>query len=102
MVAYLSKQVGNRLFRSPLAGIPGPWLAKITILYKEFYAARGLLPLFLKRLHDEYGPVVQIGPNHVSCITKESTDLIYKTYAFEKGSFYRAFGYGGTNIFSAM
>ncbi|KAI0242290.1 hypothetical protein L0F63_002564 [Massospora cicadina] len=82
------------------AGIPGPWLAKVTSVYAQYYIFRGIHHTFLKQLHDQYGPIVQFTPYQVSVITKHSADKLYNTYKFKKSAFYRTFGFGGNTIFS--
>ncbi|KAI0219358.1 hypothetical protein L0F63_000674 [Massospora cicadina] len=101
-VTLAALNVGYRLFGSKLAraGVPGPWQAKVTSVYAQYYISRGMLHTFLKQLHDQYGPIVQFTPNQVSVITKNSADRIYNTYTFKKSAFYRSFDYGGDNIFS--
>ncbi|KAI0242289.1 hypothetical protein L0F63_002563 [Massospora cicadina] len=82
------------------AGVPGPWLAKVTSVYAQYYIFRGIHHTFLKQLHDQYGPIVQFTPNQVSVITKHSVDKLYNTYTFKRSAFYRTFGFGGNNFFS--
>ncbi|KAJ9067120.1 hypothetical protein DSO57_1003033 [Entomophthora muscae] len=69
-------------------------------MYAQYYISKGQLHTFLKDLHDQYGPIVQFTPNQVSVISKQSADKLYNTYTFKKSPFYRAFDYGGDNIFS--
>ncbi|KAJ7717068.1 cytochrome P450 [Mycena maculata] len=50
----------------PLAKYPGPRVCKISKLWLVFISSRGKLHLYVKGLHDKYGPVVRIGPNELS------------------------------------
>ncbi|KAI0882395.1 cytochrome P450 [Annulohypoxylon maeteangense] len=53
-------------FFSPLARIPGPFVAKITWLYYPFISRRGRIHRELVDLHKTYGTVVRISPNALS------------------------------------
>ncbi|KAJ9067114.1 hypothetical protein DSO57_1003027 [Entomophthora muscae] len=88
------------MYGSALATIPSPWLCKVTSLYAQYYIYKGQLHTFLKDLHDQYGPIVHFTPNQVSVISEQSVNKLYKTYKFKKSAFYKAFEYGGDNIFS--
>ena len=60
--------VFNRVFLSPLAAFPGPWLAAATYGYEFYfdiwpYTFRYMWKI--KALHDKYGPIVRINPTHL-------------------------------------
>ncbi|KAF1950205.1 cytochrome P450 [Byssothecium circinans] len=65
----------RRLRLHPLASIPGPKLAAISTLYELYYdlVAGGRLPWKLKALHEQYGPIVRLGPNEVHINDPEFT-----------------------------
>lgn len=50
----------------PLAGYPGPFLAKITRLWALHKTIQGKAHLQYYDLHKKYGDVVRTGPNHLS------------------------------------
>ncbi|KAJ7865617.1 cytochrome P450 [Mycena olivaceomarginata] len=50
----------------PLSKYPGPIACKISKLWLAFIASRGKLHIYVKELHDAYGPVIRIGPNELS------------------------------------
>ncbi|KAJ7090898.1 cytochrome P450 [Mycena belliarum] len=50
----------------PLWKYPGPVACKISKLWLTFISSQGKLHLYVKQLHDQYGPVVRIGPNEIS------------------------------------
>ncbi|KAI9035492.1 Cytochrome P450 [Aspergillus affinis] len=59
-----------RLHLSPLAQFPGPKLAALSSWYEAYYdlinkGHGGQLVFQIKRLHERYGPLVQVGPNEV-------------------------------------
>lgn len=50
----------------PLHAFPGPLLASFTNLWEIGQIANGQLEYELLRLHQKYGKIVRIGPNHLS------------------------------------
>ncbi|KAJ7174134.1 cytochrome P450 [Mycena crocata] len=50
----------------PLAKYPGPLACKISKLWLTYVSSRGKLHVYVKELHDKYGPVVRLGPNEIS------------------------------------
>ena len=50
---------------SPLARIPGPFLAKVTNWHRAWYSFQGQSHRDVIALHRKYGPVVRIAPNHL-------------------------------------
>ncbi|KAJ7865599.1 cytochrome P450 [Mycena olivaceomarginata] len=50
----------------PLSKYPGPIACRISKLWLTFIASRGKLHIYVKELHDAYGPVIRIGPNELS------------------------------------
>ena len=64
-------------YRRGLKQLPGPFLASISPLDRILTAASG--QQFKRHLeyHDKYGPVVRVGPNHVSF---SNSDLIPQVY----------------------
>ncbi|KAF6758505.1 hypothetical protein DFP72DRAFT_762583, partial [Ephemerocybe angulata] len=59
--------VVSRLVLHPLVHIPGPKLAALTDWYVTYYDLwkNGKMVDQLSLLHEQYGPVVRIGPNKV-------------------------------------
>ncbi|KAJ7086454.1 cytochrome P450 [Mycena belliarum] len=49
-----------------LAKYPGPLACKISKLWLLRVASQGKLHLYVKSLHDKYGPIVRVGPNELS------------------------------------
>jgi hypothetical protein len=52
---YISLVVLYRLTLHPLAGYPGPFLAKITDIYLAYHAWKGDRHLEFYRCHEKYG-----------------------------------------------
>lgn len=67
-----------RLFYSPLRRYPGPLFHAISWLPLLYHRQiTGQWPYRLKRLHDQYGDIVRIAPDEISCIYPEAWDDIY-------------------------
>lgn len=65
-----------RLFLNPLNKIPGPYFTRLT---KFAFCVKNLKldsHHVLKRLHDQYGPFLRIGPNDISVIDADGTQVI--------------------------
>lgn len=65
--------------RSPVSKLPGPIhniFTSLWLKYKEFSRQRRL---YIHKLHQEYGPVVRLGPNEVSFATADAVREIYQS-----------------------
>ncbi|KAI0189470.1 cytochrome P450 [Astrocystis sublimbata] len=78
-VGWLSYLLLWRCLLSPLANIPGPKLAALTYWYECFYdiVKPAQYAFKIKALHEQYGPVVRIGPNDISISDPKFVDVIY-------------------------
>lgn len=74
---------------SPLAQIPGPRLSALTSWWLVYHSRLLHRSEAVKKLHDQYGPVVRIAPNQVSFSDPTALKVIYgHRPVFEKGPFY--------------
>ncbi|KAK3897406.1 cytochrome P450 [Staphylotrichum tortipilum] len=90
------------VFFHPLAGIPGPFWAKVTDLWHARQMATGVRHKLLYRLHQKYGPLVRLGPNTVSVDTVEGLNKIFSATApIDKSPFYQSFTPGFKSSFSS-
>ena len=64
--------------------IPGPFLAGLTSLWKWDVVRREKMIWVNTELHEKYGPLVRIGPNHVSASSPESIQVIHRAKGFTK------------------
>ncbi|KAK3294499.1 cytochrome P450 [Chaetomium fimeti] len=64
---------------SPLRKYPGPFLAGFTNLWRVAQVQSGSYHLRMKKLHEQYGPVVRIGPNLLDLDYPELIKTIYTT-----------------------
>jgi cytochrome P450 len=81
------------LLLAPLRHLPGPFITRFTKLWffhRVYYGSQ--LNWDTLRLHQKYGKVVRLGPNHVSVSDAEDVQNIYNGHpAFEKSKWYDAF-----------
>ncbi|KAL3426837.1 benzoate 4-monooxygenase cytochrome p450 [Phlyctema vagabunda] len=74
---------------SPLKDVPGPFLAKFTNLWRLYNTYGGRPELRHRLLHEQYGPVIRLGPNCVSLADPKLIKTIYDTRGeFLKTDFY--------------
>ncbi|KAF7195672.1 Cytochrome P450 monooxygenase [Pseudocercospora fuligena] len=68
-----------RLLLSPLAKVPGPKLAAFSWLYEAFYDVwhKGQYVFKIKKLHEQYGPIIRPVPDEVHINDPDYLDTIY-------------------------
>jgi cytochrome P450 len=79
--------IGNAIYLAvfhPLADLPGPKLLGITRIPYWLATIRGEDVRWMKKLHDEYGPIVRFGPTDVSYITAEAWKDVQSSKTQEK------------------
>jgi hypothetical protein len=74
---FLILRLLNNKFRRGLNSIPGPTLAAYTSLWRLVAVWNGHAHLTHIRLHEQHGPLVRIGPNHVSVSDPAAIPIIY-------------------------
>ncbi|KAK4547084.1 hypothetical protein LTR36_001305 [Oleoguttula mirabilis] len=99
---FLVWYVVESLYIDPKSKIPGPKSYALTgwrLAYDDWQATRTRT---IHRLHQQYGPVVRIGPNEVHFNSLAALRKIYGAGSgFERTSFYRMFEvYGRQNLFT--
>lgn len=62
----------------PLASVPGPFWASISRLWYMYRVYVGDMHTVQRQLHEQYGPVVRIGPNEVSTADLSTLPQIYR------------------------
>lgn len=65
-------------YHSPLRAIPGPFLAKLSDLWRAFHTHNGQVDAKHLELHRKYGIAVRIGPK---CISISDPNLIRTIYS---------------------
>jgi hypothetical protein len=95
----------RRIFLSPLAKLPGPFYTRLTsviLIWKEVTSQRRT---YIHTLHENYGPIVRIGPNEVSFTSLEAVKEIYQSggSGYDKTEFYGLFmQFGERTMFSTL
>ena len=79
LTSLLILYYGRALYGSSLRDIPGPFLAKVTALYRVSMFWRGDGRAQVLMLHQKYGPVVRTGPRHVLVADPDALSVIYGT-----------------------
>ncbi|OAP60320.1 hypothetical protein AYL99_05322 [Fonsecaea erecta] len=64
-------------FRPGLRKLPGPWSARFSRLYRLSLVAGSDGPRRYRDVHEAYGPMVRVGPNHVSVADPAEIPVIY-------------------------
>ncbi|KXX77509.1 Isotrichodermin C-15 hydroxylase [Madurella mycetomatis] len=106
---YTVSAVIYNLFFHPLASYPGPLLNRATPLRYAWALATGNSAQYAHLLHEEYGPVVRLGPNHLSYVDPRAWRDVYghrgangQEEHAKSPTFYRALMPGAaTNILDA-
>ncbi|CAF9933472.1 MAG: hypothetical protein ALECFALPRED_005602 [Alectoria fallacina] len=77
-------------YRSGLRRIPGPWLASVSTIWRFAIVWKQDMPATSIRLHEKHGPLVRIGPYHVSVADPEALKVIYGADTrYQKTVFYQ-------------
>jgi hypothetical protein len=63
--------------RSGLRSLPGPFAARFTGLYRLKLVYKGDAPYRYRQIHEKYGPIVRVGPNHVSVSDEAMIPVMY-------------------------
>ncbi|KAI9572920.1 high nitrogen upregulated cytochrome P450 monooxygenase 2 [Boletus coccyginus] len=74
-----------RLSHHPLAKYPGPITCKISQLWAVVIYSYVNAHHYRKLLHDQYGPIVRIGPNELSVTDKDMLPYILGSQGMPKG-----------------
>ena len=64
-------------YRDGLRQVPGPFVASFSNLWKLRAVWNKNMHRENVRVHEDYGPIVRIGPNHVSVADAQSMHAIY-------------------------
>jgi hypothetical protein len=65
------------ILRPGLRRLPGPFLARFSGLYRLSMVAGGRAPGEYQKIHEKYGRIVRVGPNHVSISDPSMIPLVY-------------------------
>ena len=65
------------IITDPLRAFPGPFFAKFTDLWRAYTSSLGHAHLVNRKMHDQLGPAVRMGPNMVSLSDVELIKTLY-------------------------
>jgi hypothetical protein len=65
------------VFKPGLRSIPGPLLARFSPFYRLVKLSKGDAPVYYRKLHNKYGPIVRTGPNTVDISDSKAVPIIY-------------------------
>ncbi|KAF2677436.1 cytochrome P450 [Lentithecium fluviatile CBS 122367] len=87
------------IYFHPLAGFPGPFLARSTLLWRIFHTMGGRFHRAIDKQHQVYGPVFRVSPSELSFASVSSWKAIYGHQppgkgAHVKSEFYEMYGSG--------
>lgn len=86
---------------SPLRSIPGPLAAKLSSYYLVLIDIAGYRTIHIHKLHQQYGPVVRVGPSEISFAGLAATREIYgQATPYMKAPWYDAMSVEPLGIFS--
>lgn len=77
IVLYQILTIVYNLFFHPLRKFPGPILRRASSIPWAIQHVRGNQPFETHKLHEKYGPVVRITPNHLSFTNAQAFKDIY-------------------------
>lgn len=64
-------------FRPGVSDVPGPFLAKLSNIWRFIDVAKGHAEKTLYQLHEQYGDYVRLGPNVVSIRNLDALKTVY-------------------------
>jgi hypothetical protein len=76
-VVFTVSYVVYQRFFSPLACVPGPFMASITSFWLAYHYRRQDWHKYAIELHQQYGPVVRVAPNTVDVGDPDAVRVIY-------------------------
>ncbi|KAL6702809.1 hypothetical protein ACN47E_000895 [Coniothyrium glycines] len=99
---YFVQSAVHNLLLHPFRKLPGPRLARISRIWTRHANLKGLRYMKIHQAHEQYGPVVRIGPNELSFADPSVIREIYMASTFQKEeSFYFSKrGYEEEHLFS--
>jgi hypothetical protein len=66
-----------RAFGSDLRGVPGPWVAKFSPIWRVWFVRNGNAHEGYRSLHEKYGPMVRTAPNVIDISDPAVIPTIY-------------------------
>ncbi|KAF5649033.1 phenol 2-monooxygenase [Fusarium sp. NRRL 52700] len=102
-VLYLLYYVIIRVFFNPLSHLPGPWVTRCTDVILKYHWLKGTRAQYVHHLHQQYGPVVRVGPHEVHVSDAAAVKEIHRVKdGYKKAPFYRNLVPNTNNLFSTL
>lgn len=104
LISWIVIRCIYRIFFHPLRHIPGPLRTKCSSLWFLYHQYIGDQCTAIHTLHNEYGPVVRVGPNDIDIAKNDALGPIYVDHGgFDKSEYYRKYDMlGHPVIFSTL
>ncbi|KAK7442889.1 hypothetical protein CaCOL14_011107 [Colletotrichum acutatum] len=103
IICFLTIPLTYNVLFHPLARVPGPFLAKLNDFWHAYQLYTDMRHETLCKLHDQYGPLVRLGPSTISVNTTEGYQKVYSaTSPIDKSPFYQSFTPGFQSSFSSI
>lgn len=77
LLGWMLATIIYNLFFHPLRNIPGPLLHRASMIPWSIQILRGTQMFETQKMHDRYGPVVRLSPNHVAFTDARAWKGIY-------------------------
>ncbi|KAI1476985.1 putative cytochrome P450, partial [Daldinia eschscholtzii] len=74
---YVVGKAFYNLFLHPLRSFPGPFLWRISPIFRHLRMSKGDLPVYMKELHAKYGPIVRVSPYELAFSDPQAWKDIY-------------------------
>ncbi|KAH7322521.1 putative cytochrome P450 [Stachybotrys elegans] len=99
LAVYVASTWIYNVYFHPLAGFPGPLLARSGLLWRLYHSLNGRLHRSIQEQHKKYGPVFRVSSSELSFASVASWKAIYGHAApgqqsLPKSSFYDLYGAG--------
>ncbi|KAF2643548.1 putative cytochrome P450 [Massarina eburnea CBS 473.64] len=75
--AYSISQIIYNIYFHPLKDVPGPLLARASLLWRLFHSMGGHWHIHMQNAHKRYGDVLRVSPNEVSFASSTAWKTIY-------------------------
>ncbi|PVI01276.1 cytochrome P450 [Periconia macrospinosa] len=100
LITYICSLVIYRLYLSPVAHFPGPFLARTTHWYEFYYnyVRTGMYYKKIAEFHEKYGPVVRVTPEEIHVRDSTMYQDLFVTGAVRKTEAYQRFSRDETTI----
>ncbi|KAF5978572.1 phenol 2-monooxygenase [Fusarium coicis] len=102
-IVYLLYNVTFTIFFNPLSRLPGPWISCWSDMIAKYHWLKGTRAQYVHDLHQQYGPVVRIGPHEVDISDMAAVKEIHRVKdGYRKAAFYKNLVPNTNNLFNTL